>query len=63
MDFGNAILRFRADNDLTQEKAAKLFGVTTATINRYELGKSQPSKARALRFCSIMQKYGMEAKE
>jgi putative transcriptional regulator len=37
------IKTIRLENGLTQEKLAHLLGVTVATINRWEMGRHEPS--------------------
>ena len=43
MNFAEYIRKIRIKNILTQEEFAKELGVSFATINRWETGKSRPS--------------------
>ena len=43
MNFAEDIRKIRIKNILTQEEFAKELGVSFATINRWETGKSRPS--------------------
>lgn len=38
---------WRSDNGLTQEAAAKILGLNTPTLSRYETGKRAPTLAKA----------------
>lgn len=38
------MMRFRAENNLSQEKSAKMAGITLQTWNQVELGRQTPSR-------------------
>lgn len=40
--FGDAIKRWRLENDLSQDEAAKILEVGRATLSRWELGQQHP---------------------
>ena len=56
MNFGEEILKYRAENNLTQKEMAEMLGVTPFMIYRYENNISNPSKANAIRFKNKMYK-------
>lgn len=57
MDFSEKLLTFRASNKLTQAEVAKLFGITTNMIVRYENNKAAPNKAHKILFENLMSNY------
>lgn len=57
MEFKDKLLNFRAKNNLTQVQLAEIFGVSTAIINRYEAGKSEPHRVNLIKFERIMEGY------
>lgn len=42
------LLHIRAEKSMSQEKLAKELGVSFATINRWENGRTEPSKRYAM---------------
>lgn len=43
MNIGENLKRIRKDNKMTQEDFGRLVGLSTNTVQRYELGKRQPT--------------------
>ena len=58
--FGKKLLEFRARHNLTQKQAAKIIGVGTTMIHRYEKGLANPSAMREIRFNAKMEKWEVE---
>ncbi|MBE7100224.1 MAG: helix-turn-helix transcriptional regulator [Clostridiales bacterium] len=50
MEFKNRCLQVRLRLNLSQEMLAQKLGVSFATVNRWENGKSVPSKLTTYRF-------------
>ena len=44
MSIQDEMMRFRANNNLSQEKAAKMANITLQTWNQVELGRQNPSR-------------------
>lgn len=42
------LIRIRAEKSMSQEKLAKELGVSFATINRWENGRTEPTKRYAM---------------
>lgn len=53
METSEKLLRIRAEKALSQEELARELGVSFATVNRWENGRTQPSK----RFCFVIDEY------
>lgn len=63
MSFAVKMITFRAKNNLNQEQAAKILGVSPAMICRYEKSVSTPSRKNELMFNEIMKNYESENKK
>ena len=57
MELSKQLLEFRAKHNLTQAKLAKIFGVASNTIQRYECGTSKPTAMREIRFKNKMREW------
>lgn len=44
MNYSKILIKIRGTLDLSQEQLGKMLNVSFATINRWENGKSEPSK-------------------
>ena len=55
MKFGDEILMYRAENNLTQKEMAGILGVTTTMVNRYENNICMPNKVNLIKFKKILQ--------
>lgn len=60
MRFSELLLNFRAKNDLTQEEAGKVLGVTANMVWLYEREKCSPSKKNRIRFENLFKKFEEE---
>ena len=56
MEVSEKLLRIRAASGMSQEELVQELGVSFATINRWENGRTQPSK----RFCLVIDEYCKE---
>ena len=61
MNFAEKLIKFRAENNLTQKQLADLFNVNVHMIFRYEKGLSQPIAVNMFKFEKKMKEY--EVKE
>ena len=57
MNFGRKLLEFRAKHNMSQVQLAKMFGVATITICRYEMNKYKPSAMHKIVFEEKMRKW------
>lgn len=57
MSFSEILINFRAENDLTQEEAGKVLGVTANMIWIYENEKCRPSKKNRIKFEKIIREF------
>ena len=46
MNYSKILIKIRGTLDLSQEQLGKMLNVSFATINRWENGRSEPSKKR-----------------
>ena len=53
MNASEKLLQIRAEKAMSQEELAKELGVSFAIVNRWENGRTQPSK----RFCLVIDEY------
>lgn len=63
MSFAVKMITFRAKNNLTQEQAANILGVSLNMVHRYEKSVSTPSRKNELMFNEIMENYTSENKK
>ena len=56
MELGNLILKYRKQNNLSQEDLAKEIGVTRQTIGMIESGKYNPSLNLCISICKVLNK-------
>ncbi len=63
MTVSEKLLRIRAEKSMSQEKLAKELGVSFATINRWENGRTEPTKRYALVIDEYCRKNNIEVKE
>ncbi|CCK78346.1 helix-turn-helix transcriptional regulator [Desulfobacula toluolica] len=60
--FSERVRKVRSQLDLSQEELAHAIGVSFATVNRWENGKTLPSKLARVsfqNFCATMKRQGM----
>jgi DNA-binding XRE family transcriptional regulator len=57
MELSKQLLEFRAKHNLTQAQLAKIVGVTTNTIFRYENEKNRPHKIRKIQILNKMKEW------
>lgn len=55
-EFGSEVKALRAQLGLSQEDLAKVLGVSFATVNRWENGRTRPSKLARNQFESFCEK-------
>lgn len=60
MDFGRALLEFRAKHNLTQKQLADYLGISVMAIHRYENNKNKPSKVNAIKFENKMKEWEVQ---
>lgn len=60
MKYTEAIKKLRIKMLLTQEEFAKMFGVSYATVNRWESGKFTPTMKIKRKLAPYFEKYGIE---
>lgn len=53
MELGNLILKYRKQNNLTQEDLAKEIGVTRQTISKWELNETAPDLKQAAKLAEL----------
>jgi len=53
MELGNLILKYRKQNNLSQEELAKEIGVTRQTISKWELNETSPDLKQAAKLAEI----------
>ena len=63
MDFSIIIKKARLDLGMSQEELAHVLNVSYVTINRWENGKSEPSRLAKSVFFSFCSKKGIKIKE
>ena len=54
MTFADAILKLRSERRLSQTQLAKELGVSYTSVNRWENGRSLPTKMMLLVICSTV---------
>ena len=59
MSFSEDLKRIRRKAFMTQEDFAKELGVSFATVNRWEMGKSRPSYAALKKLKNFSEKHGL----
>ena len=63
MTYSEAIKNLRNKLILTQTEFGKLFGVSFATVNRWEGGKFKPTIKLRRKLAPYFEKYGIEVDE
>lgn len=63
MNFGEMLLVFRAEHELTQTKAAQILGTRQEDISRYEKGDREPTRVKRIIFEKRMKEYEKECGE
>ena len=63
MTYSEAIKKLRNKLILTQTEFSKLFGVSFATVNRWEGGKFNPTIKLRRKLAPYFEKYGIEVDE
>ena len=53
MELGNLILKYRKQNNLSQEDLAKEIGVTRQTISKWELNETSPDLKQAAKLAEL----------
>lgn len=53
MEIGNTIVKFRKQNNLSQEQLAEKMGVTRQTISKWELGSTSPDLEQSKKLSKI----------
>lgn len=61
-DFPSIVKRVRAELDLSQEDLARALGVSFATVNRWENGKTTPFKLARRQFDKFCRRKAKEGK-
>ena len=59
MDFGKSIKEYREKQFLTQERLAKILGVSNVTISRWETGSFEPNMAMKKKLCALFEEAGL----
>ena len=60
MTFADAILKLRSERRLSQTQFAKELGVSYTSVNRWENGRSFPTKMMRLVICRYCEKHHLE---
>ena len=55
MELGNLILKYRKQNNLSQEELAKEIGVTRQTISKWELNETSPDLKQAAKLAELFE--------
>jgi DNA-binding XRE family transcriptional regulator len=63
IDYADCILKLRAKLNLSQEKLAKLLGVSFMSVNRWENDKYAPTKLVKVKLLQLFEKNNIEVKE
>lgn len=63
MNYMKELLEFRAKHNLTQVQLAKIFGVASNTIHRYENGTSKPTAMHKIQIENKMKEYEVKKNE
>ena len=62
-EIGKLIRELRLENQLTQEEFAAELGTTYSSVNRWENGRSKPSRLAITRLEDLLQKMGSRGQE
>lgn len=63
MEFADKVKYARKQLELSQEKLASLLGVSFATVNRWETGRSMPTYKAQQRFIALCKENGIKFEE
>ena len=63
MDFREKVKKVRIEIGYSQEQLARDLGVSFATINRWENGKTEPSRLALKNFIDFCKKNGVQISE